>query len=57
MLRLIGHKADGWLPSIGYLKPGELAAGQAIIDEAAADAGRDPRATDGRCMFATVTYH
>jgi alkanesulfonate monooxygenase SsuD/methylene tetrahydromethanopterin reductase-like flavin-dependent oxidoreductase (luciferase family)/FAD/FMN-containing dehydrogenase len=43
MLRLIGEKADGWLPSFGYLKPGQLAAGMATIDEAAAAAGRDPR--------------
>jgi hypothetical protein len=43
MLRLVGRKADGWLPSLRYLKPGELVAGQAISDEAAAGAGRDPR--------------
>ncbi|MFI5893035.1 LLM class flavin-dependent oxidoreductase [Actinoplanes sp. NPDC051513] len=43
MLRLIGAKADGWLPSLSYFKPGDLAKGNAIIDEAAAGAGRDPR--------------
>lgn len=43
MLRLIGTKGDGWLPSLPYLKPGDLAAGNATIDQAAADAGRDPR--------------
>ncbi|MEV0395654.1 LLM class flavin-dependent oxidoreductase [Polymorphospora rubra] len=43
MLRLVGRKADGWLPSLPYLKPGDLAAGQAVIDEAAREAGRDPR--------------
>lgn len=43
MLRLIGRKGDGWLPSLAYLKPGDLAAGNARIDDAAADAGRDPR--------------
>ena len=43
MLRLIGRKADGWLPSLAYLKPGELRAGMAVIDEAADEAGRDPR--------------
>src|SRR5690606_27628524 len=43
MLRLIGRKADGWLPSMSYLKPGELEAGNRIIDEAAREAGRDPR--------------
>ncbi len=43
MLRLIGRKADGWLPSLMYLKPGELQLGNQTIDAAAADAGRDPR--------------
>lgn len=27
MLALTGRSADGWLPSMGYLKPGDLAAG------------------------------
>lgn len=43
MLRLVGAKADGWLPSLSYLKPGDLAAGNEIIDAAARDAERDPR--------------
>ncbi|CAN5329996.1 hypothetical protein BH09ACT5_BH09ACT5_08710 [soil metagenome] len=43
MQRLIGTKADGWLPSLAWLKPGDLAAGNAVIDAAAVDAGRDPR--------------
>lgn len=43
MLKLTGQKADGWLPSLGYIKPEELAAANAIIDEAAQEAGRDPR--------------
>ena len=43
MLRLIGRKGDGWLPSLAYLKPGELAAGNRTIDESALAAGRDPR--------------
>ena len=43
MLRLIGTKGDGWLPSLAYLKPGDLEAGHATIDEAAEAAGRDPR--------------
>jgi hypothetical protein len=43
MLRLVGRKADGWLPSLGYMKPGEYQAGNRIIDEAALEAGRDPR--------------
>ncbi len=43
MLRLTGRKADGWLPSLGHLKPGEFATANATIDEAAIGAGRDPR--------------
>jgi alkanesulfonate monooxygenase SsuD/methylene tetrahydromethanopterin reductase-like flavin-dependent oxidoreductase (luciferase family) len=43
MLRLIGRKADGWLPSLAYLPPGGFAAAAPIIDDAAVEAGRDPR--------------
>lgn len=43
MLALTGRKGDGWLPSLGYMKPGDLGRGNAAIDEAAASAGRDPR--------------
>ena len=43
MLRLIGAKADGWLPSMAYLQDGDLERGNRLIDEAAAAAGRDPR--------------
>jgi alkanesulfonate monooxygenase SsuD/methylene tetrahydromethanopterin reductase-like flavin-dependent oxidoreductase (luciferase family) len=43
MLRLTGAKADGWLPTLGYLQDGDLARGNRTIDEAAAEAGRDPR--------------
>jgi hypothetical protein len=42
MLALTGRRADGWLPSLGYLKAGDLAAGNARIDDAAAEAGRSP---------------
>jgi alkanesulfonate monooxygenase SsuD/methylene tetrahydromethanopterin reductase-like flavin-dependent oxidoreductase (luciferase family)/hemerythrin-like domain-containing protein len=42
MLRLIGRLADGWLPTLDYLQPGDLAAGNARIDEAASAAGRHP---------------
>jgi alkanesulfonate monooxygenase SsuD/methylene tetrahydromethanopterin reductase-like flavin-dependent oxidoreductase (luciferase family)/FAD/FMN-containing dehydrogenase len=42
ILRLAGRKADGWLPSLPYLKPGDLQAGNQVIDEAAQAAGRDP---------------
>ncbi len=44
MLAMTGRSADGWLPSLSYLKPGDLAAGNAIIDEAAEQAGRTPQA-------------
>lgn len=43
MQNLIGRKGDGWLPSLPWMQPGDLARGNAIIDEAAAEAGRDPR--------------
>ncbi len=44
MLALTGQAADGWLPSLGYIQPEQLAAGNAVIDEAAAAAGREPAA-------------
>ncbi|TGO06598.1 LLM class flavin-dependent oxidoreductase [Serinibacter arcticus] len=43
MLRLVGRQADGWLPSLGYLGEDGLAPGNATIDAAAREAGRDPR--------------
>jgi alkanesulfonate monooxygenase SsuD/methylene tetrahydromethanopterin reductase-like flavin-dependent oxidoreductase (luciferase family) len=43
MLRLTGTKADGWLPSLPYMQERGLERGNRIIDEAAAEAGRDPR--------------
>src|SRR5690606_6911048 len=43
MLRLVGEKADGWLPSLGYLKAGDLASSNTRIDDAAEAAGRSPR--------------
>ncbi|GAB3938306.1 hypothetical protein GCM10027614_18120 [Micromonospora vulcania] len=43
MLALTGRRADGWLPTLGYLQPGDLAKGNAIIDDAAVQAGRSPR--------------
>jgi alkanesulfonate monooxygenase SsuD/methylene tetrahydromethanopterin reductase-like flavin-dependent oxidoreductase (luciferase family) len=42
MLRLVGRKADGWLPSLGVLSREELRAGNELIDSAAEKAGRDP---------------
>jgi alkanesulfonate monooxygenase SsuD/methylene tetrahydromethanopterin reductase-like flavin-dependent oxidoreductase (luciferase family) len=43
MLSLIGRIADGWVPSLGYLQPSDLAEGNKRIDEAATAAGRDPK--------------
>ncbi|MEQ4716944.1 LLM class flavin-dependent oxidoreductase [Nonomuraea sp. B19D2] len=44
MLRLTGRLADGWLPSLPYLRSiGAIGEGNAVIDEAAAEAGRSPR--------------
>jgi alkanesulfonate monooxygenase SsuD/methylene tetrahydromethanopterin reductase-like flavin-dependent oxidoreductase (luciferase family) len=43
MIRLVGRKADGWLPSLGVLTRDELRAGNEQIDVAAEKAGRDPR--------------
>jgi alkanesulfonate monooxygenase SsuD/methylene tetrahydromethanopterin reductase-like flavin-dependent oxidoreductase (luciferase family) len=44
MLRLVGRKADGWLPSLGVLSRDEMRAGNQQIDAAAEKAGRDPGA-------------
>lgn len=43
MQALVGRKADGWLPSLPVMEPGGLSKGNAIIDDAALAAGRDPR--------------
>ncbi len=42
MLAMTGRVADGWLPSQSYLNDGDLAAGNAVIDDAAQQAGRSP---------------
>ena len=49
MLELTGRLADGWLPSLGYAAPEELAGMNERIDRAALDAGRAPQ--DVRRMF------
>ncbi|MBO0826703.1 MAG: LLM class flavin-dependent oxidoreductase [Streptosporangiales bacterium] len=41
-LALTGRAGDGWLPSLGYIEPAGLAEGNAVIDDAATSAGRDP---------------
>lgn len=42
MLSIVGRLADGWVPSLGYVKPLDLTAGNEKIDAAARAAGRDP---------------
>ncbi|MEU7575636.1 LLM class flavin-dependent oxidoreductase [Micromonospora sp. NPDC049240] len=46
MLRLVGRAADGWLPSLSYLPngPDDLPALNALVDDGARAAGRDPGA-------------
>ncbi len=44
MLALTGRAADGWVPSLGYLKPDDMDEANARIDDAARAAGRDPSA-------------
>lgn len=44
MLNLVGAKADGWLPSLGYLPPAQLTEANERIDESARAAGREPAA-------------
>jgi alkanesulfonate monooxygenase SsuD/methylene tetrahydromethanopterin reductase-like flavin-dependent oxidoreductase (luciferase family) len=41
MLRLTGRLADGWVPSLGQTTLDDLRAAAAIVDEAAAAAGRE----------------
>jgi hypothetical protein len=43
MLALVGRAADGWVPSLGYVKPGDLDEMNRRIDDDAESAGRDPR--------------
>jgi alkanesulfonate monooxygenase SsuD/methylene tetrahydromethanopterin reductase-like flavin-dependent oxidoreductase (luciferase family) len=43
-VRLTGELADGWVPSMAYVPPSRAAELNAIIDEAAITAGRDPAA-------------
>jgi alkanesulfonate monooxygenase SsuD/methylene tetrahydromethanopterin reductase-like flavin-dependent oxidoreductase (luciferase family) len=44
MLALTGRAADGWVPSLGHLKPDDMDEANARIDDAARAAGRDPSA-------------
>ena len=42
MLGMIGRQADGWIPSMGYSPPDRFPKMHRLIDEGAAEAGRDP---------------
>ncbi|MBF6440262.1 LLM class flavin-dependent oxidoreductase [Nocardia cyriacigeorgica] len=42
LLRLVGRRADGWIPSSTYIPPSALPERNAVIDQAAREAGRDP---------------
>src|SRR5919108_268616 len=42
MLALTGRLADGWIPSLGYLPPDKVPDARGRVDEAAAQADRDP---------------
>lgn len=55
MQRILGRKGDGWLPSLPWLKPGDIERGNQVIDDAARAAGRDPRAVT-RLMNVTPQY-
>jgi alkanesulfonate monooxygenase SsuD/methylene tetrahydromethanopterin reductase-like flavin-dependent oxidoreductase (luciferase family) len=44
MLALTGSKADGWIPSLGFLGLDKLSEAVARVDDAASAAGRDPAA-------------
>ena len=49
MLDLIGRKADGWVPSSGWIGPQSLGASLERIAHAAEEAGRPPDAV--RCVY------
>jgi alkanesulfonate monooxygenase SsuD/methylene tetrahydromethanopterin reductase-like flavin-dependent oxidoreductase (luciferase family) len=51
-LGLVGRLGDGWVaPLMNYVPPAEAAVGNATIDKAAREAGRDPR--EIRRIFST----
>ncbi len=43
MLGLTGRLADGWIPSLGRMPPEQAAEASRRVDDAASEAGRDPR--------------
>ncbi|MCQ1952091.1 LLM class flavin-dependent oxidoreductase [Arthrobacter sp. zg-Y238] len=56
MQGIIGRKGDGWLPSLPWMKQGDVERGNEVIDKAARKAGRDPREIT-RMMNITPQYH
>ena len=42
MQKIIGRKGDGWLPSLPWMQPGDVARGNKNIDDSARRAGRNP---------------
>ncbi|SNT18281.1 Hemerythrin HHE cation binding domain-containing protein [Asanoa hainanensis] len=54
MLRLIGRLADGWLPTLGYVKADQLPEMNKLIDDAAVKAGRAPEAIRRLANFSGV---
>lgn len=55
MQRILGQKGDGWLPSLPWLKPGDIDRGNRVIDDSARKAGRNPREIT-RLMNVTPQY-
>jgi alkanesulfonate monooxygenase SsuD/methylene tetrahydromethanopterin reductase-like flavin-dependent oxidoreductase (luciferase family)/FAD/FMN-containing dehydrogenase len=55
MQRIIGRKGDGWLPSLPWMKSGDIERGNQIIDASARKAGRDPRSVT-RLLNITPQY-
>lgn len=56
LLRELGRRADGWIPSSSFFPPDRLSGMQARIDEGAAEAGRDPAAIRRLYnVFGTIT--
>jgi alkanesulfonate monooxygenase SsuD/methylene tetrahydromethanopterin reductase-like flavin-dependent oxidoreductase (luciferase family) len=55
MQGIIGRKGDGWLPSLPWMKPGDVERGNEVIDASARKAGRDPREIT-RLMNVTPQY-
>lgn len=58
LLPAVGGLADGWVPSSRYVPPEALGDKHRVIDEAAAEAGRDPADIQRIYnVFGTITQH